>query len=156
MRISTVSLDEMTTSLKNIGPTAFPRLDTLSANRGPRRQHPIYRRREQSYANNLKEQPRGKTGLLQGFSRFIAALTGEEEVCFKFIIRNDYVVSSAPEIVAAEVSRDSIEIDQQQQTLDNVEHFDFGLELLADLDNFDYNESLQLDCVSFQSTELFR
>lgn len=135
----------MANTISNVRPTAFPRLDTLSADTGTRGLSPIYQRREYSYVSNLKSQPRGRTGILEGYSRFVAALTGEEEVCFQFVLRNDFAASASREVVTAGVSKDAVDINRR---LDDDEQCDFGLELLADLDHFDSTESVLLDCVS--------
>ncbi|KAK4496852.1 hypothetical protein PRZ48_011301 [Zasmidium cellare] len=156
----------------SIQPTAFPRLDTLSAavpqEESRHQTQQRYRRRQFSYASNPAAQPKGKAALLQDYSRFIASFTGDAEVCFQFALRNDLQAVAKPEIVHASVLDRSnamegssteedciVEIDQQQ---DVDVGFDFGLELLADPDNFDSISVLPtLHCplvVQYHATEL--
>ncbi|KAK4611859.1 Nonribosomal peptide synthetase sidC [Fulvia fulva] len=140
----------MTSPSTPIRPTPFPRLDTLSTDlrqaqddRSLKRQ---YQRRQHSYASNVAAQPKGKTALLQDFSRFVASFTGEAEVCYQFALRTSSVVK--PDIVQAAVvayTNDETSDDGQTQeclldvgrsSTDGLD-FDFGFELLADPDVFD-------------------
>lgn len=147
-----------------IQPTAFPRLDTLATalpqdgSRHERQQR--LHRRQFSYASDPATRPKGKTALLQDYARFIASFTGESEVCFQFALRNDFQAVATPEIVQAsllETSSDTnhkgrdehdcmLDIDRQRKSDGQ---FDFGLEMLADPDDFDsISISPTLDCVS--------
>lgn len=131
---------------KSILSTTFPRLDTLSTDASDIRRQSVFQRREHSYASTIQSQPCGKSGILRGYCRLVAALTGNEDVCFRFITRNDYATAPlGSEIVVAEVTKYSVEICYRPH---DGEQLDFGLELLADLDNFDHTDSLCLDCVS--------
>lgn len=144
-------LNDMATSATMVRPSAIPRFDTLSNELIYQGQHCDHQRREYSFASNVEDRPRGKDAILQGFARFIAALTGDEDVCFQFAIRNGQTTPDVFRSISAVVFGDSIDISQNSS---NGEQYDFGLELLADLDNFDHADSLLLDCVSASPVDI--
>lgn len=140
-----------------ITPTTFPRLDTSDSLRGTS-DSSRFKRREFRYHSNADSAPRGKRALLQDYSRFVASFTGESEVCFRFALRSSLEADLPYETVEADVSESGAIGDNGEVVTEvalqirphvaNDEHFDFGLELLADPDNFDTaHEAPILDCV---------
>lgn len=145
--------------------TTFPRLDTLSGD--ARSDHPVptdWRWKRHSYLNSPAACPKGKRALLQGYSRFITALTGEPRIGFRFALRTVLTEQSEQQHVKAVVSDDEPEAkagsaDNCVLSLSAAEEdeegpgSDFGFELLADPDDFESSESeIQLDCVSCHKT----
>lgn len=145
--------------------TTFPRLDTLPGD--ARSDHPVptdWRWKRHSYLTSPAACPRGRHALLQGYSRFITALTGEPRIGFQFSLRTALPERSEQQHVKAvpsdgepEAEAESAEncvpslsaVEEDEEGLDS----DFGLELLADPDDFESSESeVQLDCVSCHNT----
>lgn len=140
-----------------IRPTAFPRLDDLSL--------PIlcedhnetqYKRHDFSFATNYIPCPRGRDALLEDYSQFIAAYTVECEVTFQYALRTQLYDEVEPKTIQArtidtETLSDHGDIKDYTFNIMHPEEgrFDFGLEVVAVVDNFISTEIPPLlDCVS--------
>lgn len=140
-------------------PTNFPRLDTIEQNNQTSVASRQTLRRQWTYHTNPAAAPKGKTALLRCYSRFIADFTGESEICFQFLLRENVERTSSPSVVEAEFhdrSQQQHEHDKGAECCLDVKEIDqsqgpfgFGLELLADLEQMDTLERApQLNCVS--------
>ena len=140
-------------------PTIFPRLDTLPGD--ARSDHPVptdWRWKRHSYLNSPAACPKGRHALLQGYSRFITALTGEPRIGFRFVLRTALSEQSEQQHVEAFVLDPEAKARTARECIldlnpaaGNNECLDteFGLELLADPDEFESTESeIQPDLVS--------
>ncbi|KAI5361486.1 Putative AMP-dependent synthetase/ligase, Condensation domain, phosphopantetheine binding ACP [Septoria linicola] len=151
-------------------PTAFPRLDTLDHSQSTTAVVPGQLQQQRfGYHSNVSAAPRSRTALLHGYSRFIAAFTGDTEVCFQFSFRQQLDTKPILEVVEAEIL-DEQEVctynkrvskcvsDLKPYTAPAAEPFGFGFELLLDPENFDSTHtSPDLDCpfvVQYHATQL--
>ena len=139
--------------------TKFPRLDTLAANRRvDETTLPEYGQRDFSFANNVAAIPKGKNDILQAYSSFVGAFTGESEVIFQFSLRTDLQALPIREVVRAATplyNADEVLQKSEGYTMERFhqsedeEVLDFGLELLIDPEMFDStNVPVSLECVS--------
>jgi hypothetical protein len=143
-----------------IQPTTFPRLDDLLS---PIQHEDIdetqYKQREFSFAINHVPCPRGRDALLKSYSQFVASYTSESEVTFQYALRTQLHHTVQGQIIQARCideqdlayyegpDRCIFEIVQHKE--EDPKRFDFGLELIADVDNFASVEAPpQLKCVS--------
>lgn len=143
-----------------IRPTVFPRLDDLSSPVLREDNDEIqYKRHDFSFATNHIPCPRGRNALLKDYSRFIASYTGECEVSFQHSLRTKLLDVVEPQTIQARAIDtgafpDHEEIDDHTFRIIHPEEgdtttFDFGLEIIADVDNFMSREaSPLLHCVS--------
>lgn len=151
----------MASSNSLVRPTAFPRLDTLDHSHSPAAVVPRQLKQQRfEFHSNISAAPRSRIALLHGYSRFIAAFTGDTEVCFQFSLRQQLNAESTLEVVEAEIldeqelSRYNKRISKcvsnlKPYTAPAAEPFGFGLELLLDPENLDSTHtSPELDCVS--------
>lgn len=145
----------MATPNTTVRPTAFPRFDTRdhTQDRTGDVINIDYKRRDFEYA--AKDIPKGKTALLQGYCRFIAAFTGEYEPSFECALRYDTQAQPRREVVSAEVlGEDSEDLSNDvlleiKHDVTTIERVGFGFELLVDPEDFDtLNTRPVLDCVS--------
>lgn len=143
-----------------IRPTAFPRLDDLSS---PvlfeDRNETQYKRHNFSFATDHIPCPRGRDALLKGYSRFVASYAGECEVAFQYALRTQLYDAVEPRIIQARTVDPEIWLDHEDikdYVFDTVHPeegnttiFDFGFEIIADVDNFASIEAPPLlHCVS--------
>ncbi|KAG9613762.1 acetyl-CoA synthetase-like protein, partial [Aureobasidium melanogenum] len=115
--------------------TAFPRLDDLWT--PIQREHndqTAYKRLDFSFSSNQKACPRGKDDLLKSYSQFIASYTGQSEITFQTLDAN---AVSGPDMTDDYV----LDLVQHSQHQEDTKTFDFGLEIIADVDNFESTEA---------------
>lgn len=141
-------------------PTVFPRFDTLATPaRRERNDNRQCSRRAFYYATNPVARPKSRDALLQSYTQFITSYTGESEVTFQYALRTRLDKPLESQIVQAKIlngqtvseieQTDDCVLDVVQPHEDVTEAFDFGLEILADVDNFDSAKApTLLDCVS--------
>ncbi|THZ23114.1 acetyl-CoA synthetase-like protein [Aureobasidium pullulans] len=139
-------------------PTVFPRFDTLATparrERNGKRQ---CGRRAFYYATNPVARPKSRDALLQSYTQFITSYTGESEVTFQYALRTRLEKPLESQIIQAKILNGQTvsEIEQTDDCVlgvfqpheDGTEAFDFGLEILADVDNFNSAKApTLLDC----------
>jgi hypothetical protein len=143
-----------------IQPTVFPTLDDLVSS--VPREHSnetTFRTRGFSFATNHVAFPRGRDDLLKSYSRFIASYTGRCEVAFQYVLRiqlhhtvQAHIIQAGKfeeELFSDDGRSDGYFIDVLQHEEEDTTSFDFGFELMADVDNFaSIKASPQLNCVS--------
>jgi hypothetical protein len=143
-----------------IQPTTFPRLDDLLS---PIQHEDIdetqYKQREFSFAINHVPCPRGRDALLKSYSQFVASYTSESEVTFQYALRTELYHASESQVIQAKSATREMTSGHKQSDdymFDIIQHkeeettrFDFGLEIVADVDNFASAEApALLSCVS--------
>ena len=141
-------------------PTVFPRLDDLLS--------PIqlddncdtrYKRFDFSFATNRVPCQRGRDALLKDYSRFIASYTGEGEVTFQYALRKQLQCAVESQVIQTRMIKPEGFSDHENMDdyTFNISHlkdgdtasFDFGFEIVADVDNFiSAGASPLLHCVS--------
>jgi hypothetical protein len=143
-----------------IQPTIFPRLDDRVSHIPREHNKEItFRRRDFSFATNHVGFPRGRDDLLESYSRFIATYTGRCEVAFQYVLRTQLHQTIGTQTIQArniegelsldDEGSDAYFIDVLQHEEEDTMSYDFGLELIADVDNFASVEvPPQLNCVS--------
>ncbi|KAG9602741.1 acetyl-CoA synthetase-like protein, partial [Aureobasidium melanogenum] len=126
-----------------IQPTAFPRLDDLWT--PIQREHndqTAYKRLDFSFTTNQEAHPRGREDLLKSYSQFIASYTGQSEVTFQTF--------DGSAVSGSDMTDDYLlDLVQHTQHQEDTKAFDFGLEIIADVDNFDSTEAPVLLSCSF-------
>ena len=144
----------------DIRPTAFPRLDNLlSSVQHEGNDEVQYKQRDFSFATNHVPCPRGRDALLKDYSEFIAFYTGECEVAYQYALRTQIHHAVEPQIIQARAMDTEILSDHKtnkdytlgiiQPEEGHTTSFDFGLEIVADVDNFISTEAPPLlNCVS--------
>jgi len=144
----------------NIQPTVFPRLDNLSSSVQSEANDEVqYKQRHFSFATNHVPCPRGKDALLKDYCQFIAFYTGECEVAYQYALRTQTHHAVEPQIIQArkidteilsghKTNNDyTFEIIHPEE--EDTVSFDFGFEIVADVDNFISTEAPPLlNCVS--------
>ncbi|KAI4839864.1 acetyl-CoA synthetase-like protein [Aureobasidium sp. EXF-8845] len=146
-----------------IQPTVFPTLDDrVSPIQRKHRNETTSRKRDLSFTANHIAFPRGRDDLLESYSRFIASYTGRRGVAFQYVLRTQlYHAIESQAIQARRIEEeppsddersDAYIIDVLQHGQDDTTSYDFGLELIADVNNFASVEApSQLHCVSIFS-----
>lgn len=149
-------------SSSTIQPTTFPRLDDLwSPARHEHNDQTAYKRLDLSFTKHQKARPRGKGDLLKSYSRFIAIYTGQSEVTFQYALRTEIHKPVEPHVIQCRTFDESavsgsdmtddyvLDLVQHTQHQEDTKAFDFGLEIIADVNNFDSTEApTLLNCVS--------
>lgn len=146
-----------------IQPTAFPRLDILcSPLQRESNSQKAYKRLAFSFTTAQDAHPKGRDDLLKSYSQFIASYTGQSEITFQYVLRTQLYKPVEPQIFQSR-TYDEQAISDSDRThdyvLDLVHHiqqqtqttttFDFGLEIVADVDHFLSAEApALLSCVS--------
>lgn len=145
-----------------IQPTAFPRLDDLwTPNQREHNDQTAYKRLDHSFTTNQKACPRGRDDLLKSYSQFIASYTGQSEITFQYALRTEIHKPVEPHVIQCKTFDESavsgsdltddyvLDLVQHSQHQEDTKAFDFGLEIIADVDNFDSTEApLLLSSVS--------
>jgi len=143
-----------------IRPTAFPRLDNLlSSVQHEGNDEVQYKQRDFSFTTHHVPCPRGRDALLEDYSQFIAFYTGECEVTYQYALRTQLYHAVEPQIIRARAMDTEVLSDHKTNndyTFDIIHpeegdttSFDFGLEIVADVDNFISTEAPPLlNCVS--------
>lgn len=143
-----------------IQPPVFPRLhDLVSSVPRENNGETTLKQLDFSFATNHVALPRGRDDLLASYSQFIASYTGDSEVTFQYALRTQLHHTVQGQIIQARCideqdlayyegpDRCIFEIVQHKE--EDPKRFDFGLELIADVDNFASVEAPpQLECVS--------
>lgn len=149
-----------------IRPTSFPKLDNLlSYVQHQNNEEAQYKRRDFSFATNHVPCPRGRDALLKNYSQFIAFYTGECEVAYQYVLRTQLHHAVQPQIIQARAMDTEVLLDHKTNndyTFDIIQpeerhttSFDFGLEIVADVDNFISTEApALLNCVSMFFSQL--
>ncbi|KAI4745378.1 acetyl-CoA synthetase-like protein [Aureobasidium sp. EXF-12298] len=130
-----------------IQPTTFPRLnDLLSPIQHEDIDEAQYKQREFSFASNHVPCPKGRDALLKSYSQFVASYTGESEVTFQYALRTQLYHAFEPQVHQAKAFTGNISSEHEQPhdyMFDIIQHdeedttnFDFGFEIIADVDNF--------------------
>lgn len=150
----------MADSPLNIQPTVFPRFDSLVApvqrERNDKRQ---YSRRAFYYATNPIARPKSRDYLIKSYSQFITSYTGDLKIAFQYALRTRLDKPLESQIIQAKIlggqtvseteQTDDCVFEKFHHNQDDPETFDFGIEILADVDNFDSTRvPTLLDCVS--------
>lgn len=141
--------------------TAFPRLDDLfSATERERNGQTTHKKLAFSFTTNWEARPKCREDILRSYSHFIASYTGQSEITFQYALRTQIQKSVEPHIVRLRTSDDdaaSCSDTTDDYVLDSINHsqeedmqaFDFGLEIVADVNNFESAEApALLSCVS--------
>jgi hypothetical protein len=151
-----------------IQPTTFPRLsDLLSPIQHEDIDETRYKQRKFSFATNYVPCPKGREALLKSYSQFVATYTGESEVTFQYALRTALYHAFEPQVIQAKAFTGEISSEHEQPhdyMFDIIQHeeedttnFDFGLEIIADVDNFTSADApVLLSCVSVSSLWLTR
>ena len=133
----------MSSKPANYTPTAFPRLDTLAHSPLKTWRRPgLYSKRQQAYVHG--SHPRSRTELLEQYSQFICAFTGESEICFAFRCRPTSNEVTTFEAVTAILSGVG---DHEKAPLLSSNHLETGDE------TFGYALELILDPEAFHTAE---
>ncbi|KAI5242094.1 acetyl-CoA synthetase-like protein [Aureobasidium subglaciale] len=142
-----------------VQPTRFPRFDTFAASREGQNERSEHRTRDFSFATNGVPRPSSKDALIQSYSEFLASYTGQHAVAYQYTLRTNLDKPSEVQIIQAKtVEESTVPVIEKicrhafittDYTNEGDEIFDFGLELLADVDQFESIKSSSfLDCVS--------
>jgi hypothetical protein len=143
--------------------TTFPRLsDLLSPIQHEDIDETRYKQRKFGFATNHVRCPKGRDALLKSYSQFVATYTGESEVTFQYALRTQLYHVFEPQVIQAKAFTGKISSEHEQPhdyMFDIIQHeeadttnFDFGLEIIADVDNFASAEApVLLSCVSLPS-----
>jgi len=143
-----------------IWPTAIPRLDNLlSSVQHEDNDEAQHKRRDFSFATNHVPCPRGRDALLKDYSEFVAFYTGECEVAYQYALRTQLHHAVEPQIIQARAmdteilsghkTNNDYALDIIQPEEGDTTSFGFGLEIVADVDNFISTEApALLNCVS--------
>ncbi|KAI5198753.1 acetyl-CoA synthetase-like protein [Aureobasidium subglaciale] len=140
-----------------IQPTRFPRFDTFAVPREEHNERSDYRTRDFSFATSGVSRPRSKDALIQSYSEFLTSYTGQHEVAYQYTLRTSLDKPSEVQIIQAKTVEEStvpaierpccFAFNTSEHTNRGEEAFDFGLELLADIDQFESaKSSSSLDC----------
>ncbi|KAI4761094.1 acetyl-CoA synthetase-like protein [Aureobasidium sp. EXF-3400] len=135
-----------------IQPTTFPRLsDLLSPIQHEDIDETRYKQRKFSFATNYVPCPKGREALLKSYSQFVATYTGESEVTFQYALRTALYHAFEPQVIQAKAFTGEISSEHEQPhdyMFDIIQHeeedttnFDFGLEIIADVDSFSSAEA---------------
>ncbi|KAI5245430.1 acetyl-CoA synthetase-like protein [Aureobasidium subglaciale] len=140
-----------------IQPTIFPRFDTFAASREGRNEQSEHRTQDFSFATNGVPRPRSKDALIQSYSEFLTSYTGQHAIAYQYTLRTNLDKPSEVQIIQAKTS-EMITVPEVGRTCNyasmtskhtnrSEETFDFGLELLADVNRFESTKSPSfLDC----------
>lgn len=144
-------------------PTAFPRLDDLySSDEREQNGQTTYKTLAFSFTTNWEARPKGRDDLLTSYSQFITSYTGQSDVTFQYALRTQLYKPVEPETFQFRTSNEQAVSDNEltdDYVLDLSQHtqyqtedtmtFDFGLEIVADVDRFSSAEvPALLNCVS--------